>query len=53
MSLHSLTSEKEPFRNVDNMIVVAASDNDESYSKAWYSKYGTAYVDVSAPGQMF
>lgn len=37
-------------RNISNMIVVAASDNNSTYSKASYSNYSTTYVDVSAPG---
>ena len=32
------------------MIVVAASDNNDSYSRANFSDYSTKYVDVSAPG---
>ena len=38
------------FKNISNMIVVAAADNNSSYSKAYYSNYSKTYVDVSAPG---
>ncbi|MBQ6774161.1 MAG: S8 family serine peptidase [Synergistaceae bacterium] len=38
------------FKNIDNMIVVAASNNDSSYSRASFSNYSTQYTDIAAPG---
>ncbi|MBQ7560937.1 MAG: putative Ig domain-containing protein [Synergistaceae bacterium] len=37
--------------DIDNMIVVAASDNNSSYSRSSFSNYSTQYVDVAAPGR--
>lgn len=38
------------YKNIDNMISVAASNNDSSYSRAEFSNYSTSYVDIAAPG---
>ena len=39
------------FIGIDNMIVVAAADNNSSYSRSSFSNYSTEYVDVAAPGR--
>ena len=39
------------FIGIDNMIVVAAADNNTSYSRSSFSNYSTEYVDVAAPGK--
>ena len=38
------------FTGIDNMIVVAAANNDSSYSKASFSNYSSQYADIAAPG---
>ncbi|MBQ9404801.1 MAG: S8 family serine peptidase, partial [Synergistaceae bacterium] len=38
------------FTNISNMIVVAAANNNSSYTRASFSNYSTSYVDIAAPG---